>query len=86
MRELVGIVFSGTGTLSRRMVDVPGLLDAYERLTGMRPYPGSLNVMLSEGEAFIVRTERAEQGTAVHPRIVVEIIAAVRPRWAETKV
>jgi 2,3-bisphosphoglycerate-dependent phosphoglycerate mutase len=43
---LRGRVTTGFGDLSRRMRDVSGLLDAYARRTGMRLFPGSLNLRL----------------------------------------
>lgn len=115
---LVGLVATGLGDLSQKIRNLPGLLDAYERRTGLRLHPGSLNVRLPReyrvppgsarlekedyggpvsaflvpcrfwrvGEpdravaAFIVRTERSEEGLSVHPRTVVEVVAAARLR------
>ena len=111
MRTLHGKIKSGLGDFSKRMERIPGLLDAYERKTGLRFFPGTLNIELDEEyivhddamlldkaeyggtvsvfvvpctilgrNAFILRTEKNEQGTGQHPRNIIEIATDVRLR------
>jgi CTP-dependent riboflavin kinase len=44
--KLKGIVVSGLGTFSYRIDSIPGLLAEYSEKTGMRFYPGTLNIEL----------------------------------------
>jgi riboflavin kinase len=48
MKILRGKVSSGIGDFSQKITGVPGLWDAYERKTGMRFFPGTLNIRLKE--------------------------------------
>lgn len=80
MRRLRGIVVTGTGDLAGRMRTVPGLLDAYERRTGLRLHPGSLNVQLEEEFRVppgAARLEREDYGGAVAAWLVPCTIARV---------
>lgn len=45
---LKGNIVSGLGDFSKRMEQIPGLLDAYFQLTGQHFSPGTLNVELAE--------------------------------------
>ena len=60
-----GKIKSGFGDFSYRMESVPGLLDAYERKTNMRFFPGTLNVKLDQEFSFpkdCMRLEAHEYG------------------------
>ena len=46
MVTLQGKVKIGIGDFSKRMEQIPGLLDAYFKKTGMHFVPGTLNVQL----------------------------------------
>lgn len=46
MKILKGKIVTGIGDFSKKMKDIPGLLDAYERKTGIRFFPGTLNIQL----------------------------------------
>jgi riboflavin kinase, archaea type len=68
MRRLKGTVASGTGDFSERMRSIPGLLEAYERKTGMRFFPGTLNLELPEEysmPAGALRLDKTEHNGAV---------------------
>ena len=58
---LKGKVVRGIGDLSQKMETISGLLDAYERKTGMRFYPGSLNVELDEEFSVPANSRRLEK-------------------------
>jgi len=68
-----GIIKSGFGDFSYRMESVPGLLDAYQRITGMRFFPGTLNVKLDQAFSFpkdCMRLEAHEYGGRVSANIL----------------
>lgn len=68
-----GRIKSGLGDFSYRMKTVPGLLDAYERKTGMRFFPGTLNVKLDQEFSFpkdCMRLEAHEYGGRVSANIL----------------
>lgn len=68
-----GTVSSGLGDFSYRMETIPGLLDAYERITGMRFFPGTLNVKLGHPFSFpgdCLRLEGHEYGGRVSVNIL----------------
>lgn len=70
---LKGKVVNGIGDLSVKMRDVPGLLDAYEKKTGMRFFPGSLNIRLEEPYSApkdCLRLEKEEYGGKVSVNII----------------
>ncbi len=110
-KRLSGKVVTGIGDFSFRMETIPGLLDAYERKTGMRFYPGTLNIQLKElfsfpekrirlekedyggtvsvnilpckingKKAFILRTDKNEEGKGHHSKTIVEIASDVKLR------
>lgn len=68
-----GKIKSGFGDFSYRMQSVPGLLDAYERKTAMRFFPGSLNIKLEQEFSFpktCLRLEGHEYGGRVSSNIL----------------
>ncbi len=71
---LCGRVKSGMGDCSKRMEQVPGLLDAYSRKTGMHLVPGTLNVELETEyvvpKGRLMRLEAGEYGGTVSVSIV----------------
>ncbi|MEK6847138.1 MAG: DUF120 domain-containing protein [Nanoarchaeota archaeon] len=73
MVRLKGIVITGIGDFSYRMENVPGLLEAYEKITGMRFFPGTLNVKLKKEFSFpkkIMRLEKEKYGFQVSVNIL----------------
>lgn len=73
MKILHGKVKGGLGDFSKKMEEIPGLLDAYERKTGMRFFPGTLNIELEEEYSVAseaIRLDKGEYGGAVSVFIV----------------
>jgi len=74
MVVLHGKVKTGIGDFSKRMKQIPGLLDAYFKKTGMHFVPGTLNVQLEEPYTLpkdkITRLEGSEYGGTVSVNIV----------------
>ena len=110
MASLRGKVVSGRGDFG---VWLERLASFYEQKTGMRLYPGTLNIELPapyslppqvirleaeeyggqvsvnivpcrifDRQAFLLRTDRNEQGTGHHPRNIIEIATDIRLRDA----
>jgi riboflavin kinase len=46
--KTIGKVKTGVGDFSKRMETIPGLLDLYYKKTGMKFYPGTLNIKLEK--------------------------------------
>lgn len=74
MTTLHGKVKIGIGDFSKRMEQIPGLLDVYFKKTGMHFIPGTLNVQLEKEYSLsknkIVRLEAGEYGGTVSVNIV----------------
>lgn len=60
----------GIGDFSKKMENIPGLLDAYEKKTGMGFYPG----------AFILRTEKNDKGIGTHSKKIIVVACYARLR------
>lgn len=71
---LHGKVKIGIGDFSKRMEQIPGLLDAYFMKTGMRFVPGTLNIELEKEYSLpkdkIIRLEAEEYNGTVSVNIV----------------
>ena len=70
---LEGKVISGLGDFSKRMSQIPGLLDVYFKKTGLCFFPGTLNIELNEPWSVPVnsmRLEKEEYGGTVSVNIV----------------
>ena len=68
-----GRVQSGKQDFSFRMKSIPGLLDAYERKTGIRFFPGTLNLKLEKEFSFpssCLRLEAEDYGGSVASNIL----------------
>lgn len=73
MKVLKGVVSTGIGDFSKKMEDIPGLLEAYQRKTGMSFYPGTLNVRLQEEYSIpkdALKLDKEEYGGRVSVFIV----------------
>lgn len=74
MVTLEGTVTRGVGDFSKRMKEIPGLLDAYLKKTGMYFVPGTLNIKLNKPYSLpkdkIIRLEAHEYGGQVSVNIV----------------
>ncbi len=73
MERLKGKIVSGLGDFSKRMEEIPGCRDAYERKTGMRFYPGTLNIQLADEWNIpkgAMRLDQREYGGTVSVSIV----------------
>jgi len=74
MVTLHGRVKIGIGDFSKRMEQIPGLLDAYYKKTGMHFIPGTLNAQLEKEYSLpkdkIIRLEAEEHNGTVSVNIV----------------
>src|SRR3989338_1597615 len=73
MKKLTGKIISGIGDFSKKMMEIPGYLDAYERKLHMRFFPGTLNIVLEEPYSIppdSMRLEKEEYGGTVSVYIV----------------
>lgn len=74
MVTLRGKVKIGIGDFSKRMEQIPGLLNAYYKKTSMHFIPGTLNIQLEEEYSLpknkIIRLEAKEYGGTVSVNIV----------------
>ena len=60
--KLKGTLVSGQGTFSYRIDSVPGLLAEYTSKTGMKFYPGTLNIELLPTSSLPKARSRTERG------------------------
>jgi len=77
MKILKGKVISGIGDFSKKMKEIPGLLEAYKRKLGVELYPGTLNIQLDEEYSVpdnSMRLEKEDYGGTVSVYIVPAII------------
>lgn len=46
MQKLTGKIFTGIGDFSKKMSNIPGLMQAYEKKLGIKLFPGTLNIKI----------------------------------------